>query len=332
MIDTSKTITRHSSESEILRLALDGDSKAADKFLTYLSSDNPHLRQIMKEAIHDLHDERIWQYLLYSLALHRWNDCIDCNRRSEHGASERIDQAIIEVFTTDEADWEKPVKDMVLTQALEDPAPRIRSASSCILGLRGDLRAIPALAETAESANEEWQLRAVKALTALKDERCGPPLFTLLATSRGELHKQAGRALLGLGELAKSTWLAGLNHPDSHIRWHSARGLGEIGEAGYAKILAEGLRDKSYVVRWASADVLAQLGAEAVPATISMLTHHQLDEQFRQAVFHALNGINSHLVKERIKPLLDALRGPAASIEAPMLAQHLLAEWMKDEQ
>ena len=327
MTDAVKTTVRHPIESEILRHALDGDAQAADKFLKYLSSANPHLCQIMQEAIHDLDDGRIWQYLLRSLALHRWNDHVDCDRRSDPSASERIDQSLFEVFTKDETDWEKPLKEAALTQALEDPEPLVRYASSCILGLRGDLRAIPALAETVESGKEEWQLRAVKALAALKDELCGPLLLKLLIVGRGELHREAGWALRGLGKLAKSTWLEGLDHPDSHIRWHAARGLGEIGEAGYANILAEGLRDKNYVVRWASADVLAQLGAEAVPATIAMLTHHKLDEQFRQAAFHALNGIASHRVKERLKPLLDALRGPAASVEAPMLAQRLQEEW-----
>ena len=176
---------------------------------------------------------------------------------------------------------------------------------------------------------EEWRLRAVKALIALNDELCGPPFLELLISGRGELHREAGRALRGLGELAKSTWLKALDHPNSHIRWHAARGLGEIGEVRYAMILAEGLRDKNYVVRWASADVLAQLGAEAVPSTLTMLTHHKLDEQFRQAAFHALNGITSRRIKEPLKPLLDALRGPAAGVEAPMLAHRLLKDWKK---
>jgi hypothetical protein len=49
------------------------------------------------------------------------------------------------------------------------------------------------------------------------------------------------------------------------------------------------------------------------------------------AAFCALNGITSHQVKERLQPLLDALRGPAASIETPMLAQRLLEEWETGE-
>jgi HEAT repeat protein len=125
------------------------------------------------------------------------------------------------------------------------------------------------------------------------------------------------------------TWLEALNHPDNHIRWHGARGLGNIGDAKYADTLAEGLLDENQAVRWATADVLAQLGAKAVPATLTIISQSKLNEQSRQAAYHALHGITSRQIQERIKPLLDALHGPAASIEAPAVAQRLLMEWEK---
>lgn len=331
MIGTNEMTVRHTFESEILRNALNGDMQAAKKSLRYLSSANPHLCQIMQETIHDLGDAQIWHNLLRCLALHRWNDQVDCNRRSDPNASKRIDQSIIEVFTQDETEWEGPMKEDVLQKALDDPEPRIRRAASYLLGLRGDLRAIPVLAETLENGTKEWQLHAVRALSVLKDELCGAPLLKLLITDRGVLHREAGRSLRCLGELAKSTWLEALNHPDSHIRWHAARGLGEIGDGRYAMILAEGLRDENYAVRWATADVLAHLGAQAVAATLTMLTRHKLDEPFRRAACHALNGIASQKTRERLKPLHDALHGLAPSVEAPAVAQCLLMEWERNE-
>jgi HEAT repeat protein len=96
-------------------------------------------------------------------------------------------------------------------------------------------------------------------------------------------------------------------------------------------ILAEGLRDANYVVRWATADVLAHLGPRAVPATLTMLSCYKIDEQLRQAAYHALHGIKSSKIQERLKPLLDSMRGLAFSIEVPMLAQRLLAEWPREE-
>jgi len=327
MISTNEMTVRHTFESEILRNALNGDMQAASKSLKYLSSANPHLCQIMQETIHDLGDARIWHSLLRCLALHRWNDHLDCIRRSHPNASERIDQSIIEVFTRDETEWEGLVKDDFLLKALNDPEPRIRQSVAYLLGLRGDLRAVPVLAETLENGSKEWQLHAVRALSLLKDELCGAPLLKLLITDRGELHREAGRALRGLGDLAKSAWLEALNHPDSHIRWHAARGLGEIGDAKYAMILAEGLRDENYAVRWATADVLARLGAQAIPATLTMITHHKLDEPLRQAAYHALHGITSQKTGKHLKPLLNALQSFIHGVEAQAIAQRLLMEW-----
>jgi HEAT repeat protein len=109
----------------------------------------------------------------------------------------------------------------------------------------------------------------------LKDERCGPPLIKALALERGELHHAAHRALQDLGPLAESAWLEALHHPNDHVRWHAARGLGSIGNVRGALMLAEGMRDKSELVRWATADVLAHMGAPAVPAVLTILSHHK---------------------------------------------------------
>lgn len=323
------TTASHVIESDLLRNALRGDEQAVNKALIYLSSTNPHLCKIMQEAVHDLEDLRIWHKLLMCLALHQWEDHLDCQRRSDPEASMRIDQAIIEVFLEDRNGWEKPQKEKILQDALTNTTPRMRYAAAYLLGLRGDHQAIPFLSEAIESQYVEWKLRAVKALANLKDEKCGPPLLKLLIEDRGKLHREASRALHSLGKLARPAWEQALDHPDSHIRWHAARGLGEMGDSRLALILAEGLRDDDYAVRWATADVLAKLGEEGVPATLTMLSRYPLSEQFRRAAYHALHGVVSNQTRKRLKPLLDSMRGPAASVEAATVAQKLLMEWTK---
>jgi len=311
--------------------ALSGDIQAAHKFLKYLGSAYPQLCQIMQETIHDLDDARIWRNLLLCLALHRWNETLDCDWLSELNASERIDDSIIEVFVQDETAREKLIKENVLQNALDNPELDIRQAAAYLLGLRGDLRVIPVLAEILENGTKEWQLRAVKALSVLKDERCAQPLLRLLISGQGELHREAGRALQSLGELAKASWVEALNHPDGHIRWHAARGLGEIGDERHVMMLAEGLHDTNYAVRWATADVLAHLGPRAIPATLTILSRYEINESFRQAAYHALHGITSSKAQERLKPLLEAMRDFASTIEIPMIAQRLLMEWPREE-
>ena len=318
---------RHPGKITQLRQALDGDTQAANKILLLLGSISPSLRQIMEETIHDMEEPRIWPKLLHSLAFHRWNGQVDCERRAESKASERIDQSITKVFIQDESEWEKRKKEATLHEALKSPEVQLRQAAAYILGLRGDPLAIPELENMIEHGNMTWKLRGVRALVILKDERCGPPLIKALAMEGTDLHQAARRALKDLGPLAQSAWLEALDHPEAHIRWHAARGLGEIGDVRSALVLAEGLRDENEQVRWASADVLAHLGEPAVPATLTFLSRHKLNEQLRQSAYHALHGIVSLRTRKRLQPLLDALHGPAPDIEVPAVAQRLLMEW-----
>ena len=127
--------------------------------------------------------------------------------------------------------------------------------------------------------------------------------------------------------MAEPALLKALDHPDSHIRWHAARGLGQIGDASGIDVLAEGLHDENQAVRWATASVLARLDATAVPAILKTLTENELNEPFRQAAVHAMSAMPSSQTRAYLAPVLDALRGPAAQIEAPITANRLLGDW-----
>jgi HEAT repeat protein len=326
MIGINSSTLRHPTEAKTLRRALDGDINSANSVLRYLGA-NPDLCLIMQETIRDINDSRVWSRLLHFLAFGCWQGQYIYPQPVDAAASQRIDRSIAEIFAKDEDDVEGEAKEVILVEALTSHQSQLRQAAAYLLGLRGDLRAIPYLAETIDIGAKRWQLLAVKALAALKDESCGPPLIKALALNRDKIHRKARWALQGLGHLAKSAWLDALDHPDAHIRWHAARGLGELGDASYAVIIAEGLFDENYAVRWATADVLARLGSQAVPATLTILSQRNLTEQSRQAANHALHGITSRRVQQRLKPLLDALHSPAASVEAPVIAQRLLMEW-----
>lgn len=321
------TPDRHVAEAELLHRALEGDVQAANRALQYLSSNDHNLRRLMQETLYDVNDSRVWRHLLRCLALRRWGDQQDCDRRSDPLASQRIDRSIVEVFIEDAGETDKLAKETILRNGLDDPEMHIRQACAYLLGMRGELEAIPQLAETIETGDLQWQLRAIEALVALKDERCGPPLVRALAMDRDQLHHAAQRALGELGSLAVPAWMQALGNSNSHIRWHAARGLGEVGDARSVQLLAEGLYDENHAVRWASARVLARLDAVAVPAILTVLSRQKLTEPFRQAVYHALHSMVSTRTQERLRPLLHALHGAAANVEAPAVAQRLLATW-----
>lgn len=318
---------RHPAEARLLQKALDGDPQAANNTFQYLSSASPYLRQILIETLHDLVDERLWRHLLRCLALQHWDDLTECNRAANPEASLRIDQSITEAYTKDESKPEKVLKENILADGLKHSDERVRYAAAYVLGLRGNPIAIPGLEAAIRMGDQVWQLRAIHAISFIKSVESGKPLVQALAMDRDILHRAAQSALHELGQFAIPAWEEALNHANAHIRWHAARGLGEIGDTRCVDILAEGLYDENQPVRWATARVLAQIGPSAVPAILKGLCCHDLNELYRQAVYHALHAIVSHHAQEQLKPLLDALHGPAAGLEAPLIAQQILSEW-----
>jgi HEAT repeat protein len=331
MTTSIKQKVRYTQQAKFILQALEGDIGAKETVLNYLSSTNPSLCQMMQDSIHDLCKSEVWQNLLFCLATHRWDNQQDYNRLSSSQASDRIDQAIIEVFVQDDNEAEIPIKESVLRRSMDDPQSKARGAAAYLAGLRGNREAVPLLGEIIEGGTKDGQLRAVKALAVLGDECCIPPLIKALIMDRDLIHREARRALQSMGSSAESAWVELLQHRDSHIRWEAARGLGEIGDARAAPILAEGLLDENYAVRWATAAVLAQLGEQAIPATLTILSRYPLNEPTRLAAYHALHSIANRKVQERIKSLLDSLRDPAVSFRVPFVAQRLLIEWERSQ-
>jgi hypothetical protein len=336
-------LPRYAAEAEILARAIEGDLHAIIRVLQYLNSSHPDLRLIIQETIHDSRDPRLWRILLSCLATGAW---VDYQRfTSDYVFDQRsillhekngdtLLQSIAEAYAIDESEEEKTIKQMVLSGAMKvryAPLRRIRHASAWIFGLRGDVRVIPILAEMIDELDQPndttWPLRAVEALAVINDESCGTVLIKALAKDRGELHQHARRALSDMGHLAVPAWIAALRHEDSHVRWHAARALGQLGDLRGVDRLAEGLYDENHAVRWATASVLANLDAAAIPAVLRVLTLHVLEEPYRQAVYHALHAMPARQTQEYLNPILEALRGPSAGLEAPVVAQRLLSEW-----
>ena len=329
-----------SGETRLIYQALAGDIHAVDKLLQYLGSNNPNLRKIMLDSIRTVNQSDLYEQLLHCLAMGDWEIhtasglVLQCSRRSQPLHAERIEASIIELFSEKashqpESAQTNELIETVLHQAMKSELSALRHAAACLLASRGDPSVIPVLADAIQRADLHWKIRAVQALADLDDPLAGPPLVKALAMQSDELHEEARRALCELGEKAEPAWISALNHPDSHIRWHAARGLGEIGDQRALDILAEGLTDDNQAVRWATARVLARMDAAAVPAILNVIGCNPLSEPFRQAVIHALHAMPSPRTQARIKPVLTALKNPGASMSAPGVARRLLTVWQR---
>ncbi len=331
-------------QAELLQRAAQGDLQAAAQVLSYLTSSLTDLRWILNQALHEGRDPQIWRCLLTYLAERKWgswNDpthlAVKLDWKEPHAGA--VMQTISAVYSLDETPAEAAIKHAVLLEGLQS-SPAICRPAACLLGLRGAPVAIPVLEEMiagGEAAPSgtgrleaglpqalEWQIFATHALAALGDPRCAPPLIRALANGRGALHRAAGRALHDLGRAAQPALLEALHHPDSHVRWHAARALAHCADASGAAILCEGLYDEQAEVRWATANVLADLDAAVLPAILRSMIGHRLNESYRRAIYHALHSMSSHHTQELVHPVLEALHGPAPSLEAPLAAERLL--------
>jgi hypothetical protein len=87
------------------------------------------------------------------------------------------------------------------------------------------------------------------------------------------------------------------------------------------------LDDESYTIRWAAAETLPGLGPPAIPAVLARLARYAGQDDTYAAAHYALHRLAFGPWRARLAPLLSALDGPAASAQAPGLAQHLLEEY-----
>lgn len=362
-------VNRSPSLSRLIDQAVAGDPEAIQNVLKYLNAANPDLRHMMQNALHATYQARLWEQMLHCIAYGCWPAGEETPQAYQPSPAERkkadftveanLDEtralhSIIETFVVDtskDSSQEVEAKLAALLPALTQADRRYRWAAAYILGLRGNERALPeldAMIDAAEEgysthlSNQEkkllllWELRAVEALATLNLVPCGPPLIKALASKQREVHIAAGQALADLGRLAEPALMAALHHADPHVRWHAARSLGQIGDLLAVDTLAEGLLDEKQEVRWATARVLANLDGPAIPAILKVLTLHPLTEPLRQSAYHALNSMSSSpSLQEYLHPLLDVLRRQSAistiAVEAPAIAQHMLADWKNVE-
>lgn len=90
--------------------------------------------------------------------------------------------------------------------------------------------------------------------------------------------------------------------------------------------LVEALRNDDFGIRWEAADLLSLMGRRAFPAILEGLLDPVKagDSRFRESIYHILHLNHDVLLKVDAAPLIQALKGPAADLNAMQEAHRLL--------
>jgi len=317
----------------LLERCIQEDATAVERLLKLLGHPSRELRLIYQDAIRQINHGKLWRGLVSVLADRTWetvaNDPQPIQLHPDPEHQLRIDESILDLFTEDRTPAEAAPKTATLEDCARSNSVQQRYIAKYLLVSRGELSAIIGLKELFPHTTLEWQLRTVRLLANLGSPVGGPLLIDALCSSNRILHHEAHRALSTLGVLASEAWASILDHPDNHTRWHAAWGLGELGDTRAIHILVTGLRDDNAAVRWATSDLLARLGSQAVPAILEEISRGPLNEPARQVTYHALHGMRGKVLHSRLAPLIEALHGFGADLLAPMTAQKMLMDWEK---
>ena len=150
-------------------------------------------------------------------------------------------------------------------------------------------------------------------------------LMTTLTSKDGLARKRAREELVEIGKPAVPHLLEALKDKQRYIRWEAAKALSEIGDPRAAVGLVAALSDNDSGIRWMAAEGLIAVEREGLAPLLEALIAHGESVWLREGARHVLNVLTKNeKLPNQVAPVLQALHGPAPSIEAPRAAKMAL--------
>jgi hypothetical protein len=173
---------------------------------------------------------------------------------------------------------------------------------------------------------------------------CAPSvdgLIQQLGDRDGVTRERARRALVSLGGQAVEPLLEALKHRKSRVRFEAAMCLRDIADRRAIDGLVEALADRTFEVRWVSAEALINVGRPVVPVVLHALMEHADSTWLRDGCRHVLShfaGLDLraayHLehhpawvdfdLRDVLAPVVQTLEQPGAASRAPVVAVRAL--------
>ncbi|MDT8435255.1 MAG: HEAT repeat domain-containing protein [Gemmatimonadota bacterium] len=151
-----------------------------------------------------------------------------------------------------------------------------------------------------------------------------PRLLGDLVSEDGLVRRKARRCLVRLGEAAAPALMEALSDPRPLLRLEAAEALLYIASPMAAASLVEALDDREFGVRWLAAEALIALKCGGLVPLLEGIPRHADSLWFRQAAHHVLHDHYCEVLRDEVRPVLEALGARGAEETAPVAAHAVL--------
>jgi len=311
---------------QLIKQATGGDIASAERLLRKLISTDIWEESTIDTSLRNVQDQELWKRLLEVLALRTWNGQPIPIASSEIKAGRSLDLKLRSLFLDDEGSGAH-ARMAALLESQTDENSAIWQTAALLLGQRGDNRAVEPLLRVLQLGDSKTQARASAILSNLQDDRIVAPLIEALANGDSIVHWEAAKSLASIGVRAVPELCSALQHThDDHLRWHITRTLGEIGDPQAIPSLVALLTDENAGIRWRSAEALVSIGTASLPAVLHKLASEKITPWLRISALAVLRGFGDKKTTRLIHPLIEAMEGREAAIEAPVIARQTLEQ------
>ncbi|HLW00756.1 MAG TPA: HEAT repeat domain-containing protein [Ktedonobacterales bacterium] len=300
-------------------LAAQGRRGAAWRLLHWIAEDN----QEALAAIRTFPDRRLLDLLLEWLALGAWADKpfqVPRAMRQPHFRTQ-----VSTLFLPGAGASEAQVK-AVLCAGLHHSQAAVRETAAHLLGIVGDPTAAADLAEALHDPASAVRVQAAKALGRLRVPGTSAALVGALRYHDEALASQVRQALLQLGAVSVPALVEAAPTPDSWVRWHVLRVLGELHNLRGLRPLVDALADEDFAVAWMAARALITMDTPVVEEVLRLLLRAPDTPRLMETAGYVLRAQTRPEMKALLGPVLQSMHQTDYRVAVPLAVEGALEQ------
>ncbi len=151
-------------------------------------------------------------------------------------------------------------------------------------------------------------------------------LITRLESKDGLVRENARVKLVNIGKDAVPSLINMVSSKNDDTRWEAVKALGQIADPSSSPAVIKALEDEVFDVRWLAAEALLNIGTESIPPLLKALFENPNSLFLREGAHHVIRYMmkENNKFDEVLKPVLEALEGPAPRAAVPPAARTAL--------